>query len=229
MAVPAAVKLRIILGENNSQRLILPDGIPESVSELAQHIKRQCGVEGEFRLQFMDAEFDNEFTNLTSVSDVQDKSTIKVIFDSFAMPSPALTCGSAPLANSSVATSHSSDDSLSLSSCTSCDTDILSSPESTSLRSSAWPIVFQVPRFSYDAELQLERANAAFKETGVLFNPDPKLKSSILDGLTETIIQYKVYLSDCEFEEVAEALITAVFERARFSHWIWRLEDKLEI
>lgn len=44
------MKLRIILGENNSQRLIFPDGIPESVNELAQQIKRHGGVEGDFRL-----------------------------------------------------------------------------------------------------------------------------------------------------------------------------------
>ena len=42
MAAPAAVKLRIILGENNSQRLILQDGIPVSVSELAQFVGHLC-------------------------------------------------------------------------------------------------------------------------------------------------------------------------------------------
>lgn len=73
--------------------MILPDGIPESVSELAQQIKRQCGVEGHFRLRFMDAEFGNEFINLISISDVQDKSTIKLIFDSVA---PAQPGGSLP-------------------------------------------------------------------------------------------------------------------------------------
>lgn len=111
MASP--VKLRIILGENNSQRLIPPDGIPESVSKLAQQIKRQCGIEGDFRLQFMDAEFGNSFTNLLSMSEVQDKSTIKVIFNS---TTPAQSSG---------ATSHPPDDSSSLSSGTSFDTDIL--------------------------------------------------------------------------------------------------------
>ncbi|KAJ8375741.1 hypothetical protein SKAU_G00063210 [Synaphobranchus kaupii] len=75
MAPP--VKLRIVLGENNAQTLILPDGIPESVSELAQQIKSQCGGEGDFRLQFMDADFGNEFTNLLSTSDVQDKEVKK--------------------------------------------------------------------------------------------------------------------------------------------------------
>ena len=203
MAAP--VKLRIILGENNSQRLILPDGIPESVNELAQQIKRQCGMEGVFRLQFMDEEFGNEFTNLLSISDVQDKGTIKVIFISDAL---AQSGGSAPPPSAASASSCSPDDSSSLSSGCSFDTDILSSPESTSSRSSAWPVVFQVPRFSYDTELQLDRANTAFKATGTLLNPDVKLKSAILNGLAETIIQYKVYLSDSEFTDVAEALIS---------------------
>lgn len=73
---------------------------------------------------------------------------------------------------------------------------------------SAWPIGFPIPRFAYDTQLQLDRANAAFKETGALLNPDTKLKSAILDGLAETIVKYKVYLSDREFDAVAEALVT---------------------
>lgn len=109
---------------------------------------------------------------------------------------------------SSVASAHTSDDSVSLLSSTSFDTDILSSPESIS-RFSAWPLVFKVPRFSDNAEVQLEMANAAFKENGTLLSPDTKLQSSILDGLIETIIQYKVHLSDAEFKDVAAALVSA--------------------
>lgn len=151
----------------------------------------------------MDGEFGNEFTNLLSMSDVQDKSTIKVIYNAVA---PAQPGGSPPPPYSAAATCRSLDDSSSLSSGSSFDTDILSSPGSTSSRSSRWPTVFHVPRFSFDTELQLDRANTAFKETGTLLNPDTKLKSAILDGLTETIVQYKVYLSDSEFEDVVEAL-----------------------
>lgn len=110
MAAP--VKLRIILGENNSQRLILPDGIAESACELMQQIKRQCGKEGDFSLQFMDAALGNEFTNLLLMSDVQDKSTIKVIFNS---TSPAQPSASPPPPYSAAATSHSPNDSSSLS------------------------------------------------------------------------------------------------------------------
>ncbi|XP_041861760.1 uncharacterized protein LOC121652780 [Melanotaenia boesemani] len=202
MAAP--VRLRIILGENNSQRLTLQDGIPETVDEIVQHIKRQCGVEAHFRLQFMDTEFDNEFTNLMSVSEIQDKSTLKLVFDPVVS---VLPCGSQPPPASSPASSQSSN--VSLSSGSLYDTDILSTPDSTSSRSTGWPLVFLVPRFPYDCELQLEKANAAFKESGTLLNPDIRLKTAILDSLAEAIVQYKVYPSDSEFEEVAEALVSS--------------------
>ncbi|XP_014184641.1 uncharacterized protein LOC106632349 [Haplochromis burtoni] len=183
-----AAMVKLILGENDSRRLILPNGMPVSVSELVQQIKGQCGVNGDFRLHFMDAEFGNEFTNLESMSDIQDKSTIEVIFSSVAPVEPGEVL--LPL-YSSAATSRTLDDSSSLSSPgNSFDTDILSSPESTSSRATAWPNVFPIPQFSYNTQLQLARANAAFKETGALLNPDHKIKS------------------DREFDEVAEALVT---------------------
>lgn len=112
MAAP--VKLRVIMGENNCQRLFLPDGIPQSISELSQEIKAQCGIEGHFRLQFMDAEFGNEFNNLLTMSDVQDKGTIKIIFNSDV---PGQSGGSAPgplIPPSASVSSHPPDNSSSL-------------------------------------------------------------------------------------------------------------------
>ncbi|XDV18799.1 hypothetical protein PO909_006015 [Leuciscus waleckii] len=75
------------------------------------------------------------------------------------------------------------------------------------MKSSAWPAVFTVPRFTYDAELKLEQGNTAFKTRGILLSPDPKLKISILDGLAEEIVKYKVYPSDAEYDQVAAALV----------------------
>ncbi|XP_072571851.1 uncharacterized protein [Paramormyrops kingsleyae] len=207
MAPP--VKLRIILGENNSHRLVLPGGIPGSVMELSEEIMSQCGLEEDFRLQFMDAEFGNEFMNLQSTSEIQDRGTIKVIFLK-ASTSSALSQldGSPPPPFSAVGSSRCLDDSTSTSSSL-CDTEILSSAESTSSsRSSVWPLSFPIPQFSYDAQLQLERANTAFGKNGALFNPDVKLKSTILDSLAQKIIEYKVYPSDADFENVAEALVS---------------------
>lgn len=91
--------------------------------------------------------------------------------------------------------------------CSSLDsTVILSSPESTSSRSS-WPDRFIVPRFAFDAELKLEQANLAFGEKGTLLIPDPKLKSDILEGLIQEVVHHKVYLTNREFDQAAEALI----------------------
>lgn len=46
----AVVKLRIILGENDSWRLIFPNGMPKSIRDLDQQIKGQCGVNGDIWL-----------------------------------------------------------------------------------------------------------------------------------------------------------------------------------
>ena len=40
-------------------------------------------------------------------------------------------------------------------------------------------------------------------------DPDVRLKTAILDSLVEEIVRYKVYPSDSEFEEVAEALVSS--------------------
>lgn len=77
MATP--VKLRIILGANNAEKLTIESGMPKSVEDLSNEIKRQFDIEGDIRLQYMDSDFDNEFVNLNQISDIQDKSTVKII------------------------------------------------------------------------------------------------------------------------------------------------------
>lgn len=194
MTAPA--KLRIILGDDNSAKLTLPSGIPESVDELKVEIKRQCAVAEDFRLQYMDVDFD-EFINLTSTADLQDKGTVKLIITSAQAASSA---PHTPLCNLYESSSFSS-----------ADTDILSSSESTSstssLRSQAWPASFPIPKFTYGVELQLLKANQEFLNNGTLLNTSPKLKSDILETLASEIIRYKAYPSSAEFDDVAEALI----------------------
>lgn len=56
-----AATLRIILGEDNASKLSLPNGIPSSLEYLKEEIRRQFGLTGNFRLQYRDIEFDNEF------------------------------------------------------------------------------------------------------------------------------------------------------------------------
>lgn len=200
MSTPA--KLRIVLGEHNCAKLTLPSGIPDSVDNLKFEIKKQCGIEGEFRLQYMDIDFD-QFMNLTSTADIQDKGTVKVI-----IPSEQST--QAP-SQTPYAPFHGVDDS-------SADTDILSSSESTtststssstsSLRCQGWPRSFPIPPFSYEVEMQLSKANQEFLAEGKRLNPSSKVRSDILQALASEIMKYTSgYPTSAQLDDVAEALI----------------------
>ncbi len=199
----ASFKLRVIWGNDNSQRLTFSDGMPASLNVLSKKIENECGLQGQqFRLQYMDKDF-NEFMNLTSVSDLADKDTVRVVF----------------FTSSSSSSSHTPDEFSSLAHCNSsesCDADNEKSSaetsdadifSSTSVRSSLWPTPFILPRFPYDVQLKLDQGNSAFRTNGKVLIPDPKLKSGILDVLAEEIINYKAYPSDSEFSDVAEALV----------------------
>ena len=188
--------LRVILGPDSCQRVMFSAGLPSTVAELETNVKTQCTIMEPFRLQFMDTLFGNEFMNLTSMEEIQDKATLKVVYTS---------CQPQDQGEHSLSFSSTSapDDT---SSCSGVSTVILSSPESTSSRAS-WPDLFCVPCFTYDAEIKLQRAHVAFKENGMPLIPDPKLKSDILEGLVQEVVKYTVYLRDSKFDEVAEALI----------------------
>lgn len=68
MAQP--IRLRIILRENDARKLILPAGISDSIEELCQEIKTNFGVQQDFRLQYQDPDFRNDFVNLTAISEI---------------------------------------------------------------------------------------------------------------------------------------------------------------
>ena len=82
-----------------------------------------------------------------------------------------------------------------------------SSGSSPSTRLPVWPGVFPVPRFGYEAELQLEKANAEFSAGGTHLTPSAKLKSHLLERLSVEIITFKVHPTDSDLNEVAEALV----------------------
>lgn len=71
--------LKVILGDNSSQRLTFHCGLPGSVIELIEEVQRQSGLNNSnFQLQFMDPLFGNEFMNLTSMDEIQDRGTIRM-------------------------------------------------------------------------------------------------------------------------------------------------------
>lgn len=74
------IRLRIILGADDARKLILPAAIPDSIEELCQTIKMSFGLRPDFRLQYQDADFGNEFINLSVVSEIKYEATIKVVY-----------------------------------------------------------------------------------------------------------------------------------------------------
>ncbi|KAL3973708.1 hypothetical protein ACER0C_024915 [Sarotherodon galilaeus] len=203
----APTKLLIILGENNALKLTLPLGIPKNVNELKAEIENQCGVSEQFRLQYMDTDF-NQFLNLTSTFDLKDMDKIKVIKTGVPETSTGSNESSVSSFNlGSPCSGHNPD----------YDTDILSSAESRSssssssanstLRSEAWPLDFRIPEFSFDVELQLTKGNQEFQANGTLLTLKPKLKSDILESLSSEIMKYKAYPSDSNLSDVCQALV----------------------
>ncbi|XP_071403280.1 uncharacterized protein [Centroberyx affinis] len=210
------VSFRVLFGgEDDARKLIIESGIPTSVDELALEIKTFFGVTEQFRLQYKDVEFGNQFMNLLSISDIQDRSTLKVVYlpceatSSVISSAPPTkdTCSTIPVTPPSASASSSSQepsDSASINSYNSNDTILLSSPES---RSCSWPEAFVVPRFSYCAEMLLQKGNNDFIANGTFLSLTPKVRSDILEGLAEEIIKYTAYPRDDQFEEVAEVLV----------------------
>ncbi|KAI3357110.1 hypothetical protein L3Q82_015579 [Scortum barcoo] len=216
------IHLRVVFGGDDARKLTLMSGIPTSVDQLVLEIKTAFGLTQQFRLQYKDADFGNEYVNLMSTSEIKDRDTLKVVFfaceetsssipgtvppcsTSTPMPSPTTSHSSVnPLSSPSLdRDSFSSDHSFG-----SADTIILDPvPES---RTSSWPQVFIVPNFSYFAEIQLQRANAEFIANGTLPTPQPKLRMDILEGMAEQIFRYTAYPSDSQIEEAAEVLVHA--------------------
>lgn len=199
MAGSTPARLKVILGENNTEKLTLPNGIPESLDELLSEIKTAFGLKGNLRLQYMDQDFGNDFFNLNSTTELQDLGTIKVIHQ---QTNPPLI--SATESSSSLSLSFESDDAASLAS---NDTIILSSPESVSSRTQQWPEDFAIPQFSYDTELQLEKGNTEYRVSQKMLTVSSRMLSDILKRVAEEIYRYKAYPEEAHFCAAAEALI----------------------
>lgn len=160
-------KFKFVLGDSDSFKLTLPSGIPKSIEEFKSEIRKQCGVTGDFRLQYLDTDFD-DFLNLTSTVDLQDKGTVKVVAQS-AYVVCSLSSADTDIRSS---TSSPSPSCLSVSPTTS---DVASASTSepsscTKLRSETWPTNFPIPKFPYEVELELQKAHEEFLNDGTSLN-----------------------------------------------------------
>ncbi|XP_035994608.1 uncharacterized protein LOC118563631 [Fundulus heteroclitus] len=173
-----------------------------------------CGVNGKFRLQYQDRDFSDALVNLTSTSELENVATIKVI----------------PVTDDSQAIPGCND----VESTQTDDTELLSSPSSSvSTRTQMWPREFPMPTFSYDTELQLEKANAVYRSNKRPLTASPKTITDILKKVAEEIYKYKPYPTDADFSAVAEALIKkhpCLYEPGSYNGcygWKCRLKTKM--
>lgn len=136
-----------------------------------------------FSLQYEDKDFDNALCNLTDISALQDRATVKII------PVLELT---------PVDVVETFNDSAST-----ADTEILSPQE----RQKPWPNVFDIPSFSVDVEYRLRQGNLKYLKDGTFLKPSRDLKHQILEKLAESIFAFKAYPDDKDYEQVASALV----------------------
>ncbi|CAL9707782.1 unnamed protein product [Knipowitschia caucasica] len=174
MASPAV--LRVLFGdESDSRKMTLL-----STEELYGIIQKDFQVQRPFRIQYMDTDLD-AFINLDSMLELSSKATIKVVYlppeDAFITLYPVETADAPdPVMPSTPTTSRPETPVSSLVSSCSDDTIILQSPHSSPEVRMSWPRVFVIPKFPYEAELELRQKNSEFA-TGKYFTPGPKLKS----------------------------------------------------
>ncbi|XP_076616611.1 uncharacterized protein LOC143339324 [Chaetodon auriga] len=200
MGTPA--KLRIIFGDDDIRKLILPAGIPSSLTDLICAIRDSFDIPGDFSVLYQDIDFNGQFFTLTSIGDVEDKSTLKVV------PVKPVVLNLSPVEEMAFDSSPPQESSDTVSTHSSSDTIILSSPDegTTSRRSQPWPARFQIPTFSFDVEQHLQAGNQAFLKDGALLN-NPSLISSILEKLAEVVFGYSAYPTGIQILTVVEALI----------------------
>ncbi|KAF3842312.1 hypothetical protein F7725_024263 [Dissostichus mawsoni] len=125
------------LADDNIQRVRI-ESLPETVDELKTILKNHLTLEGEMVIQFQDPEFNNEFCNLTDISELpREMLKLKIIMSDYTLDTGSL------------------------------DTSSGSSGEMSG-RSKHWPDPFTIPSFSYDIELKLRRGNEAYEKDGSL-------------------------------------------------------------
>ena len=157
---------------------------PDTVDLLIGSLKDVLQINYDLSLQFKDPNFDNELCNLTEVSELPERPTLKII--------PVLTLVEVP-----VPWSPSSEVSDTPSQ---ADTDILSN--SSEERQRQWPEVFDMylPKFSVDMEYRLRQANLLHLRDGTHLIPSKELKHDILERLAETIYALKAYPTNADLK-----------------------------
>lgn len=166
-------------------------------------IRDSFDIPRDFSVLYQDRDFNGQFFILTSIGDMEDKATLKVVPVKPVVPtlSPVEQMefdSPPPQESSDTLSTHSSS--------SSSDTIVFSAPDEsgTPRRSQQWPAKFEIPTFPFDVEQQAR--NQAFLKDGTPLS-HPSLTSSILEKLAEVVFCYTAYPTGIQILTVVEALI----------------------
>lgn len=172
------MKLRVIVGENYLRGLDLPSELPKTVTELQNIVCQELNIYQYFHIQFMYPDFNYELMNFTSVQDLKDRSTVKLVFMSASgcslQQNPSSSGSSESIQRNSSVSSLSSSDS---------ESPIILEHSDSELRTRPWPRKCIIPQFPHIVEIQFQPGNETFKAAGTTLKITPGLKSDILEKL----------------------------------------------
>lgn len=184
MAMEQKLTMRVIVSEGDIRKMTM-NPRPYILEDLISWLKGTLQTNYNFTLQYQDPEFNNELCNLTDLSELPDKPTVKIIPIIELVPVP----GGSELCSDTGSQA---------------DIEILS----ISLdRSSQWPEVFEIPKFQVDVEYRLRQGNLQYLRDATFLKVTKELKHDILEKLAETMYAFKAYPTKEDFETVAKALV----------------------
>lgn len=186
MAEPQKLTMRVIVTEGDIRKMTMTPK-PDTLEQLIRWLKDALPASYNFALQYQDPEFNNELCNLTDVSELPHKPTIKII--------PVIDL--VPVPDQSELWSDTTSQ---------ADTEILPIIISPT-RSSQWPETFEIPKFSVDVEYRLRQGNLLHLKDGSHLKVTKELKHEILQTLAETIYTFKAYPQKEDCAAVAKSLV----------------------
>lgn len=185
MAMTMEWPVRVVVSEGDIRRIILKEK-PKDLTCLLSELQEKLALTYTFNLQFEDPLFQNALCNLTDISELQDRPTLKIL--PHACPSPSNSLAS-----------------------TSTDDTIILTPETrerlNDARKVPWPAVFEIPEFSVDVNYRLSQGDLKNMLNDSRLNITKDMKHDILQKLAETIYKYTAYPQEQHFEQVAAALV----------------------
>lgn len=186
--------LRVVLSTREARRIQLPE-VPTSVVQLIDILKERLKLQGDFSLQFEDPEFGNALCNLTEMSELPaERAVLHIMWN----------CDSCPLDQST--SSVSSQDTLSVHS-EDCRPSWTDSIQRNLRQVAEWPSPFPIPKFAYNVELKLCKANGTYEKSKKGLAVTREMKMEILDKIAQAIFEIKSYPEKDELESVAAALV----------------------